>query len=185
LRAWVTAGLYSFCWLRQRTKHDEEEAMKEGKQRSFCRGGIVAALILMPTLAGCAGRYGSMRLDARIAQDLGAAQVLAGHRYYTTGSELEPAAIVALREDRPLRGAWREIAATPALLAKLCSEMQGTRLVLPDGAVILDDRGERIGVWYSYLAFPPPPKLLDDGSVELATPFVPSDGGDGRPGLPR
>ena len=128
--------------------------------------------------AGCAGRYGAMRFDARVAQDLCAAQVLSGHRYYTTGSELDPAAIVALREERPLRGAWREIAATPALLAKLCSEMRGTRLNLPDGAVILDDRGERIGVWYSYLAFPPPPKLLDDGSVELATPFVPQGDGD-------
>jgi hypothetical protein len=163
--------------------------MQEAEIVKRLRAGAVPAVALALSLAlagvGCAGRYGSMRLDARIAQDLGAAQVLPGHRYYTTGSELEPAAIVALREERPLRGAWREIAATPALLAKLCSEMQGTRLNLPDGAVILDDRGERIGVWYSYLAFPPPPKLLDDGSVELTTPFVPSDGGDGRSELPR
>jgi len=154
-----------------------------GSVRSWLSVGfpsLTLAGCLALACAGCAGRYGAMRFDARVAQDLCAAQVLSGHRYYTTGSELDPAAIVALREERPLRGAWREIAATPALLAKLCSEMRGTRLNLPDGAVILDDRGERIGVWYSYLAFPPPPKLLDDGSVELATPLVPpGDGDDG------
>jgi hypothetical protein len=145
----------------------------------------VAVLVLAATLAGCAGRYGSIRVDARVARDLGAAQVLPGHRYYTTGSELEPAAIVALREDRPLRGAWRVIAATPALLAKLSAEMQGSRLVLPDGGIIFDDRGERIGIWFSYHRLPPPPKLLDDGSVEINPPFIESGGGDGRPEVGR
>ena len=115
----------------------------------------------------CSGRYGSLRFDNGVARTFEAAQVLPGHRYYTTGSETDPAAIVALREDRPLRGAWREIAATPALLKKLADNMRGTRLAGPDGAVIVDDRGERIGVWYSYRQYPPPPRLLDDGGVEL------------------
>jgi hypothetical protein len=154
----------------------------ETVRRGWAVALSVVAVVLPVALAsaGCAGRYGSIRVDARVAQELSAAHVLPGHRYYTTGSELEPAAIVALREGRPLRGAWREIAATPELLKKLSSEMQGTRLAPPDGGVILDDRGERIGIWFSYHPLPPPPKLLDDGGVELATPFVPPDGGDGR-----
>lgn len=162
--------------------------LKTGADRmrlGFSITAVALAWSLSLVCAGCSGRYGSIRLDARVARDLSAARVLPGHRYYTTGSELGPAAIVAMREDRSLRGAWREIAATPALLAKLSAEMQGTRLAPPDGAVILDDRGERIGIWFSYLSFPPPPKLLDDGGVELATPFVPSGDGDYRPKLPR
>jgi len=137
-------------------------------------------------LGACAGRYGSMRFDARIGQDLDAGRVLDGHRYYSTGSELEPAAIVALRGDLQLRGAWRSFEATPALLKKLSSEMRGTRLQPPDGATIVDDRGAGIGFWYSYHQPPPPPKILDDGGVEMHPPHVPSDGGDAnRPSLGR
>lgn len=143
----------------------------------------IAALLALSAFAGCSGRHGSLRFDNGVTRTFEAAQVLPGHRYYTTGSETDPAAIVALREDRPLRGAWREIAATPELLKKLGDTMRGTRLVGPDGAIIVDDRGERIGVWYSYRQYPAPPRLLDDGSVELNPPPSPSDGeGPARPG---
>jgi hypothetical protein len=145
--------------------------------------GLGAALVALVALAACSGRYGSLRYDTGVMQSFEAAQVLPGHRYYTTGSEVDPAAIVALREDRPLRGAWREIAATPELLRRLGDQMRGTRLVGPDGAAILDDKGERIGVWYSYHQYPAPPKLLDDGGVELMPPSVPSEGDSpARPG---
>lgn len=143
------------------------------------RGGLLTALALALAIAsvGCAaGRHGSLRFDTGVAQEFEARKVLADHRYYTTGSDIDPDAIVAMRKDRPLRGAWREIAPTPELLASLRERMQGTRLRGPDGALILDDKGERIGVWYSYLAYPPPPRLLDDGGVELSTPSRPSDG---------
>jgi hypothetical protein len=136
----------------------------------------LAALIALCALAGCAGRYGSMRFDNGIRYEFEAALVLPGYRYYTTGSEIDPAAIVAMRVDRPLRGAWREIAATPALLKSLADKMRGNRPVGPEGAAILDDKGGRIGVWYSYHRYPPPPRLLADGSVELLPPAVPSEG---------
>jgi len=146
--------------------------------------GFAAALILLPVLTGCAGRYGSLRFDTEVMRTFEAAQVLPGYRYYTTGSETDPAAIVALRQNRPLRGAWREITATPEILKRLGDEMRGMRLEGPDGAAILDDRGERIGVWYSYRQYPAPPRLLDDGGVELNPPAVPSDGdGPARPGM--
>ena len=140
--------------------------------------GLGAALIALSALAGCAGRYGSMRFDNAIQHEFEAAQVLPGYRYYTTGSEIDPAAIVALRVDRPLRGAWREIDATPALLKSLADTRRRNRPVGPDGAAILDDKGERIGVWYSYFRYPPPPRLLDDGGVELNPP-IPAPDGDG------
>jgi hypothetical protein len=153
--------------------------------RQAWRTGTVAALALSLALAAtaCSGRYGSLRFDTGVTRTFEASQVLPGHRYYTTGSDTEPAAIVAMLESRPLRGAWREIAATPALLKHLADNMRGTRLAGPDGAAILDDRGERIGVWYSYRQYPAPPRLLEDGGVELNPPASPSDGeGPARPG---
>ena len=148
------------------------------------RAAVACAAILALALACAAGagRHGSLRWNLEAGRAFEAAQLLAGHRYYTTGSEVEPRAVVAMREGRPLRGAWREIEATPELLAKIRREMQGTRLAPPDAALILDDRGEAIGAWYSYLPMPPPPKLLDDGGVELDTPFPPADGPSDRSG---
>lgn len=157
--------------------------MSRGGRLSMRLTCPIAALLALSAFAGCSGRYGSLRFDTGVTRTFEAAQVLPGHRYYTTGSETDPAAIVALREDRPLRGAWREIAATPELLKKLADTMRGARFVGPDGAIIVDDRGERIGVWYSYRQYPAPPRLLDDGGVELNPPPSASDGeGPARPG---
>jgi hypothetical protein len=137
---------------------------------------LALALVLAVAAAGCAGRYGSLRFDQGVARDFETWKVLPGHRYYTTGSDTNPDAIVAMVEKRPLRGAWREITATPELLRSLADTMRGTRLSGVEGAVILDDTGARIGIWYSYLAYPPPPRLLDDGGVELNPPARPADG---------
>jgi len=130
-----------------------------------------AALALAGTLAGCSGRYGSTRYDARVRQDFAEARVLEGHRYYATGSETAPHALLALREDRPLRSdLWHEVPMSRETLARLENRMRETRLESPYAHVVLDDRGEPIGVWYSWLP-PMPVKLLDDGGVLIAPPF--------------
>jgi hypothetical protein len=142
-------------------------------------------LALLITLAGCGGRYGSVRFDAAAGRALEAGVVLEGHRYYTTGSEIEPHAILALREDRPLRyGPWREVAMTPGLLAHLAGNMRGNRALGPDGHIILDGKGAPIGAWYSYVR-PPTVKLLEDGGVEVSAPFAADGDGsdDFRPEL--
>ena len=141
----------------------------------------VAVIAAAAVLAGCAGRYGSARWDAGVAQAVEAGQVLPGHRYYTWGSENMPDTILGLQEARPLRTLhWREVAMTPALLGRLAGNMKGARVEGPYGRVVLDDRGERIGIWYSYLQ-PTTVKLLDDGGLDIPPPLDFNDG----PGWPR
>jgi len=138
------------------------------------------ALALVLPLAACAGRYGSIRFDAGVGLGCEAAQVLPGHRYYTTGSDTAPDAILALREDRPLRGElWREVPMTSEKLARLVDRMRGTRDLGPTGSVVLDDTGARIGAWCSYLK-PTQVKLLDDGGVLISPPH---GQGDASPGF--
>jgi len=140
-------------------------------------GAAVPTLVLAAALAlpGCAGRYGAARYDAGVERSFADAQVLPAHRYYTTGSDTAPDAILALREDRPLRSdLWREVTMTPELLARLTDRMQGTRTDGPGGRVLLDGRGGRIGVWYSFFA-PAPPRLLDDGGVVINPPIAALD----------
>ena len=132
---------------------------------------VAAALVLAFTLiAGCSGRYGSIRWDNSVERSFSTAQVLPGHRYYTAGSDTTPDAILALLEDRPLRGGlWREVAMTPEILARLVDRMRNSRVEGPYGRVVLDDRGARIGVWCSSMK-PTPVKLLDDGGVMINPP---------------
>jgi len=139
--------------------------------RGMTKPWVAATLVLLLALtAACAGKYGSIRWDTDVGRSFETAQVLPGHRYYTTGSDTAPDAILALREDHPLStNSWREVAMTPETLARLADRMRGTRSVGPFGRVVLDERGGVIGGWYSYLD-PTPVKLLDDGGVVIAPP---------------
>jgi hypothetical protein len=140
-----------------------------GRTAKGWRSAFGAAL-LAAAIASCAGRYGAIRFDAAAGRMFEAAEVLPGHRYYSTGSELSPDAILALRADHPLRSdRWREVPMTRATLALLVDRMRATRSDGPPGSVVLDDRGERIGVWLSWLP-PLPVKLFDDGGVLVAPP---------------
>lgn len=130
-----------------------------------------AALSLVLALAGCAGRYGSIRWDNGVERLFSTAQVLPGHRYFIAGSESAPDAILALRAERPLRsGLWREVTMTPGLLARLVDSMRGARDDSPHGAVVLDETGDRIGAWCSYQR-PAPMKILGDGGVIVSPPI--------------
>jgi len=140
---------------------------------------VVAALTVVLTVviaAGCAGRYGSIRWDNGVEKSFVAGQVLPGHRYYTAGSDTTPLAILALREDHPLRSdLWAEVTMTPEILARFVDRMRGTRTEGPWGRVVLDDRNNPIGAWYSVFD-PTPVKLLDDGGVVVAPPMGDTQG---------
>lgn len=130
-----------------------------------------AVLFLVAAVAGCTGRNGSIRYDAGVGLRFGSAQILPGYRYYTTGSETAPDAILALRDNCPLRGdGWREVPMTPEKLTLLVDRMRGTRDSSPLGSVILDEKGNQIGVMCSYRK-PPSVQLLDDGGVIVSPPF--------------
>lgn len=132
-------------------------------------GSAVLALAL--ALAGCAGHYGSIRWDNEAERVFSSAQLLPGHRYYTTGSDTAPDAVLALRDDRPLRSnLWREVPMTAEKLARLVDRMRGNRDAGPHGSAVLDETGARIGVWYSYLR-PLPVSILDDGGVIVTPPL--------------
>ena len=139
---------------------------------------VAATLVLVLALAvGCGGKYGSIRWDTDAGASFATAQVLPGHRYYTTGSDTDPAAIVALREAHPMRADfWREVAMTSETLAKMVDRMRNNRFDAPYSRAILDDRGAQIGVWYSYLKSSSV-KLLDDGGVIVSPPVGGSSDG--------
>jgi hypothetical protein len=134
----------------------------------------VAGAAVAAGLAGCAGNYGSIQFDVDASRTCESGQVLPGYKYYLTGSDTMPDAILGLREASPQGSGdlWRPVPTPPETLPKLVGKMRGTRNDGPTGSYIADHTGTRIGIWCSYLK-PGPVKILDDGSVIVPLPQDP------------
>jgi hypothetical protein len=136
------------------------------------RAAVAAALFLA---AGCAaGSYGSLRRSPEATRSFQAAEVLPGHRYYTTGSRNVPDAILAVADPYTMKAeTWREERdITPEQLKILVFgiDEQGQGLTdFPVGMDVLGPGGEKIGVWYSDLYFTTV-ELLEDNQVMVHSP---------------
>lgn len=95
-------------------------------------------------------KYGKLKRDRDVNQIFQTYQILPDHKYYTTGREKIPYAIIGVQADYVLRpGLWREIDLTTQLLRSWISQMNNIYGYPPYGSVILDNNGNRIGIWFS------------------------------------
>ena len=127
-----------------------------GERKCFVNGMAVAVLgfVILAVIAGCAAGTGA-RLDRslEVLNDFMAARVLPDHRYYTTGPQGAPDAILGVSTDYTLvSDRWTGKEMTPELLRRLVGRMN-TEFLSPVvgllGAHVLGPEGQRIGVWYS------------------------------------
>ena len=95
-------------------------------------------------------KYGKLERDRDINQKFQTYQILPDHKYYTSGRENIPYAIIGVHTDYALRpGLWREIDLTTPLLRSWISQMDNIYGYPPYGSAILDNKGNRIGIWFS------------------------------------
>ena len=102
-------------------------------------------------------------------------EVAAGHRYYVSGPESKPIAIVAIREDYRLEADhWREIdvdsASLKALVERIAFVLESEdkeALMIPNGARIIGPDGDRVGMWYSIYDYSKA-TFMDDKVIHLA-----------------
>mgnify|MGYP000182555360 CR=1 FL=1 len=110
-------------------------------------------LLAFALIAGCAtGTWGRLDMSSEVRRDFMEGKVLPAHRYYTSGGENNPVAIIGIAEEFTLvTERWRERTMTPELLRKLVRSMDEERAAVAGlvGSTIVDDKGGRIGVWYS------------------------------------
>jgi hypothetical protein len=139
---------------------------------------------LLPVLAltgGCAaGTWGSLDMSSEVRSDFMAGNVLPVHRYYTTGPEGTPNAIIGIAEEFTLvTERWRERTMTAELLGNLVFQM-ATEYGSPEegftGSTIVDQNGERIGVWYSPVSTSTV-KILGEKKVRVDPPVLLGLGG--------
>ena len=119
--------------------------------------------------------YGRMDPDEGVAGMLEGYRVNPALRFYISGSDLYPNALLGLRRDLRLdpRTLWKEVPMDPATLKEIVGNMKTKAFEyrqFPYGFAIRDNKGETIGVWYSILTARTFVRMQEDGSVRIDTP---------------
>lgn len=144
-------------------------------------GTLAAVLAALAVLCGCAatfaGKAGRITPDNEAARMFEVESCRADYKWYASGSFAYPHALVGIRKDLTLRDdtLWRNVNMTPETCRELVGAMQDKARPLnqsPHGFSILNDRGERIGIWYSILTARTGIRMQDDRTVILYTPDI-------------
>ncbi|MBM4272128.1 MAG: hypothetical protein FJ139_08250 [Deltaproteobacteria bacterium] len=140
---------------------------------------LMYALIFVVFL-GCAGKYFKNYGGIVPNQDATTAfekyQVDPNLNYYYSGSGVYPNAVMGLNKAYTLDSdLWKKVDMTPQLFREFVTNMQTKALTLGQnqyGFAILDEKGKRIGVWYSLLLVRTVVQMKDNKTVIIHTPDI-------------
>jgi hypothetical protein len=108
--------------------------------------------VILTVLAACSGSYGRIERSNDVGKLFERYEILPDHRYFVTGPQAHPKAILAIHRSYTLQpGLWRPVEMTPELLNRLVDAMTGQLGFTPAimGASVTNPEGKQIGVWYS------------------------------------
>ena len=95
-------------------------------------------------------KYGKIKRDRDVNRIFQTHTILPDHKYYRTGQGNIPHAIIGVQNNFKLRpGVWRPVDLTTPMLRSWVTQMDNIYGYPPYGSVILDDNGQRLGIWYS------------------------------------
>jgi hypothetical protein len=138
--------------------------------------GFCMLLIAGLTTIACAGRlYGRIDGSAEATLAFERYSVNPAYRYYISGSDVYPNALIGLSRDYHLdpETLWKEVEMTPKLMKELVDQMKARASQLmqsPQGFNLVDDQGRVIGVWYSLITARTFIEMKKDGIVRIDTP---------------
>jgi len=135
----------------------------------------ICALVLLVS-AGCAGlhagHYGEFVPDGDVTAAFESYQPDPDLGYYISGSEVFPNAIMGLNRAYTLDSTlWKKRTMTPGILRELVTNMQMKDPIL-HGFALVDNTGNRIGVWYSLLSATTALWMKDGHTVVILTPAL-------------
>jgi hypothetical protein len=154
--------------------------------------GIYLCMALCLALTACTGlfrNYGRIDSSREVTGAFERYEVNPNFRYYITGSDVYPNAVIGLDRKHQLdpETLWKEVEMTPERMKGIVQLMKSkTNLLMMTlhGFEITDNNGRPIGVWYSILSARTFVKMNDDGTVRIDTPDLDTynelkrDGGD-------
>jgi hypothetical protein len=137
-------------------------------------GSLFAVLFGALLIAGCSGTYAHLERSGRVADLFHQNIVLPDHRYYYTGPDAAPEAILGIHKSYTLETRfWKAIDLDEKQLKDWIDWLNAFRIPSRSGpygyAIVKDDGGEQIGVWYSryrQIAV----ALFDDGRITVSLP---------------
>jgi hypothetical protein len=136
--------------------------------------------VCLSTVA-CSGtlfkNYGRIDANKEITRAFESHQVNADLRYYISGSDLYPNALMGLHRDYRLdpRTLWKEVTMTPTKMKEIVYYMKAKADeygLYQYGFEMSDDKGRPIGVWYSILTARTFLRMQEDGTVRIDTPEI-------------
>lgn len=139
----------------------------------------VPVLLLCLALAACAGLsqkgYGRIDPCMETTATFESYRVNPQYRYYISGSEVHPNALMGLRRDYRLdpKALWKEVQMTPEKMKRTVEGMKTKAWEYresPRGFDLFDDQGRPIGVWYSIFTARTFVRMGEDGTVRIDTP---------------
>ena len=118
------------------------------------RRTAVVILILTLVSVGCAGDYGRLERSQAANEIFKSYQVLPDYKYYYSGPEGRPDAIMGILREYTLETTqWTQVDFSDAQLKKLIDGINFHHSTsvryYPYGFFILDHNGNRLGIWYS------------------------------------
>jgi hypothetical protein len=95
-------------------------------------------------------RYGKLKRDREVNRIFQNFVVLEDHRYYTVGQGNIPHAIIGIQNGvKHRQGLWKKVEPNTPLMRSWITSMDNIYGYPPYGCRILDDKEQRLGIWYS------------------------------------
>jgi hypothetical protein len=141
---------------------------------------VVSVLLLLGlNFIACSGslfrNYGRILPSEEADRDMEGGVFRPEIRYYISGSDLYPNALIGLHRDYRLNPEtlWKEVAMTPGKLREIVGFMK-TRAYefrqFPRGFDLIDTEGKKVGFWYSIFTARTFIRFEEDGTVMIVTP---------------
>jgi hypothetical protein len=139
---------------------------------------LLGVLFLCLALAACTGlfkNYGRIDPSQAVTLAVENREVSPQYRYYISGSDLYPNALMGLHRDYRLdpETLWREVQMTPKLMEEIVWGIKTRAFQVgayPAGFDLLDNQGRPIGIWYSIFSARTFLRMGEDGIVRIDTP---------------
>jgi len=136
---------------------------------------FVALCVSVAACAGMFGNYGRFNPSDEVYHAFATYQVNKDFRYYITGPDLNPNALMGLHRSYRLDPAalWREVQMTPEKMKEIVEGMNAKASMQREylkGFQLLDNNGRPIGVWYSLMRAQTFVRTREDGTVRIDTP---------------
>ncbi len=131
---------------------------------------VVAFFGILIVFNGCFANYGRLKLSADVQHAFENFQAFKNHRYYYSGRENKPSAIIGVHRDYRFESRyWTEVDLQKTSLKELVNRLYPYDYFPPYGYYILDPNGNKAGIWFSQFG-QTSIRLENDNRLVVVTP---------------